>query len=182
MLRQLRRIIDEFHIKDLIKEYGGCQQCGWCCRNEKLTIFQEDVEKLGSLLKHEHIEGVDRISVTLKLPCPFINANNRCDVYNRRPEVCKTYPFLFHYPEMFTIAQDCLVGKKICYDIIRYCNTVGIKIAGDESKTGTMKAVDEFVKNQKLNSGDGYVSKIVNIEFNMFKDFLIWRNKHPRKT
>ncbi len=181
MLRQLRRALEEFHIKDLIKEYGGCQQCGWCCRCERLSIFSEDVEKLGQLLKPEHIENLDRISVTLHLPCPFLNDKNRCSVYNRRPEVCATYPFLFHYPGLFTIAQDCICGKKICNDIIRYCNAVGIKIAGDELKTAEMKFVDNFVKDKKLNSGDGYASNIVNIPFDMFKGFLIWRKKLSKR-
>ena len=180
MIPALRKIIEEFGIQKLIKEYGGCQQCGWCCKNERLTIFRADVKKLGSILKPEHIQKDNEACVTLVLPCPFA-IKNRCGVYSRRSDICKTYPFLFHYPGQFTIGYDCPLGKKICDDIIRYCNTVGIEIVGDELKTGTMKRVDQYIKDNNLNSGDGFQSKIVNIPFEMFTDFLKWRQKHARK-
>ncbi|MDD3474426.1 MAG: YkgJ family cysteine cluster protein [Candidatus Dojkabacteria bacterium] len=177
MLPFHKRLLEEFNIKKLLKEYGGCQQCGRCCKNERLTIFKEDVIRLGLLLKSEHIQRRDDVCVTLKLPCPFLN-KNRCNVYNKRSDVCKTYPFLFHYIGMFTVVMDCPLGKKIYDDIIKFCEYSGIKIVGDESKTEEMKFIDRLVEDKKLNSGDGYSSKITNVPFDLFREFLNWRNKN----
>lgn len=176
MLEVHKRLLEDFGIKKLLREYSGCQQCGWCCHNERLTIFKDDILKMESLIKPDHIVRSDEISTTLKLPCPFVNGN-RCSIYNRRSDICKTYPFLLHYPGMFTIAMDCPLGKKICDDIIEYCKIKGIEIAGDEKKTETMKFIDEMVEDGDLNSGDGYQSKIVNIQFSLFGEFLRWREK-----
>ncbi len=172
------RIEKAFQLKDIIKKYGGCQQCGWCCRNERLTIFTPDVEKLGSVLKPEYIYSKEDISVTLILPCPFINSKNRCNIYNRRSGICQTYPFLLHYPGQLTIGYNCPLGKKICEDIIKYCEHSSIKIVGDESKTEEMKYVDNLTKDMKLNSGEGYESKIVNVPFEIFMN---WRKTKARK-
>ena len=48
---------------------------------------------------------------------------------------------------------------------------------GDESKTETMKKVYQMVRDKGLNSGDDYISKIVNVPFDMFNDFLLERGK-----
>ena len=173
------RSFESFHLRKLMKEYGGCQQCGWCCTNERLTVLKEDIDKLEFLLKPEYITRKDHVSASLKIPCPFL-LKNRCSVYNKRPWVCKSYPFLYHYIDLMTIAYDCPLGKRICDDIIKYCEVKGVRIAGDEEKTESMKAVDKAVNDMKLNSGEGYESKIVNVPYKLFKGFLIWREKRKR--
>lgn len=169
-------------MKKLIREYGRCEQCGWCCKNERLTIFSNDVKKLGNRFKPEHIERqVDTHIYTLKLPCPFLSGK-RCSAYNLRPEVCTTYPFLFHYPRQITIGIDCPLGKRICDDIQNYCEITGIKISyDDEEKSKLMKSIDQLVNEKGWNSGDGYQSKIVNVPQDMFNDFLIWRKKNRKE-
>lgn len=180
MLDVHKKLLEDFQIHKVLREYGGCKQCGWCCHNERLTIFKDDVIKLGSLLKQEHIQKRDEISITLKLPCPFTD-KNRCRIYNRRSDICKTYPFLLHYLGMFSLSIDCPLGKKIGNDIINYCKINGIKILGDDEKTEAMKMVDQLVKDRELDSGDGYSSNIMNIPFDLFREFLNWREKNIKR-
>lgn len=73
------------------------------------------------------------------------------------------------------------MGKKICDDIIEYCKVAGINILGDGEKTEAMRFVDKVAEDENLNSGDGYESKIVNIPFELFKDFLEWREKQNKR-
>lgn len=176
--RYVLKVEKDLQLRKILREYGGCQGCGWCCKNERLTIYPEDVKKLGTILKSEHVHHINEIgdlkTITLILPCPYINKRNRCDIYSKRPNICQTYPFILHYPNQVTIAYDCPLGKKICDDIFKFCRHNGVSIdTDDEHKTEEMKIVDEIVKDQKLNSGDGYSSKIVNIPFELFK---LWRN------
>ena len=44
-----------------------------------------------------------------------------------------------------------------------------------------MRFVDKVAEDENLNSGDGYESKIVNIPFELFKDFLEWREKQNKR-
>lgn len=45
----------------------------------------------------------------LKLPCPFLNKENECDVYPARPKVCREFPF----NEFTVIVDPCPLGKDI---------------------------------------------------------------------
>jgi Fe-S-cluster containining protein len=45
----------------------------------------------------------------LKLPCPFLNKDNDCDVYPARPKTCREFPF----NEFTVIVDPCLLGKDI---------------------------------------------------------------------
>jgi len=167
-----------FGLKKIMKKYGRCQKCGWCCRNERLTIFLPDAKRLGERLKSEHIQKNDEVSITLKLPCPYITDKNQCEVYSKRSGICKTYPFLLHYTGLLSIAYDCPLGKLICDDLIKFCQTNGVKILGEDGKTDQMKEVDKMVNEKKLNSGEGYSSNIVNVPFEVYQ---VWRRSNVER-
>ena len=98
----------EAHILDILQDlHTLCTHCGQCCRDE--FFFLSDAEspliaqklfRLGGLeLVEAHIlrnptvyNRWERYLFHLKESCPF-HVNNRCDVYDDRPMVCRLLPF-----------------------------------------------------------------------------------------
>lgn len=74
-----------------VREHGElCECCGWCCQNIKLIqIRPDEVPKIGSL---SGIEMYKDNMFTFKTPCIYQKSDNKCKIYNNRPDSCKTFP------------------------------------------------------------------------------------------
>jgi Fe-S-cluster containining protein len=77
-----------------------CTACGNCCRNLSPCLNKEDLKKLSTALDMTTDEVVEKYTETdanglsLKhLPCIFL-ANNKCTIYEHRPEPCASFPHL----------------------------------------------------------------------------------------
>lgn len=81
-----------------------CTACANCCREVKPTFSEEEVNRLAARLGTtplqfidtylEPNEGDDNPWQTRTSPCPFLK-DNRCSVYEDRPDDCKGYPYLY---------------------------------------------------------------------------------------
>lgn len=68
---------------------GQCSGCGECC-SDLLPLTKKDIKRLNHYIKKQKIglrpkENDDDIS------CPFLNENNRCNVYEARPMICRVF-------------------------------------------------------------------------------------------
>lgn len=80
-----------------------CTNCGRCCKELKPTVSKEDQQRLADglgitvkQLKDEYLEydNDDEPGWQMKdIPCPFLK-NNKCIIYENRPDVCRGYPYL----------------------------------------------------------------------------------------
>jgi Fe-S-cluster containining protein len=78
-----------------------CTKCANCCRTLRIVITDEDISRIAAhlgmgqdefiaaYLERDEEEGRFRIKTT---PCPFLN-DNKCTIYEVRPEKCRGYPF-----------------------------------------------------------------------------------------
>jgi hypothetical protein len=96
--RDLDVIVHDFHSKAF--EKIDCLSCANCCRFLGPRIIDKDIERLSKFLK---IKSSAFIQVYLvvdeegdyvfkKMPCPFLQDDNRCKVYEQRPKACREYP------------------------------------------------------------------------------------------
>lgn len=77
-----------------------CLGCANCCKTISPTFSQRDVERLGSRLGMRPGNFVEKYlrtdedgdMVLHSSPCPFLAADNRCQVYEDRPKACRGYP------------------------------------------------------------------------------------------
>jgi Fe-S-cluster containining protein len=79
-----------------------CTKCANCCRTLKPIFTQEDIARIAGhpgMATDEFIavhlepdEEQDRYR-TKTTPCPFLGEDNRCTIYDVRPEKCRGYPF-----------------------------------------------------------------------------------------
>jgi len=78
-----------------------CLQCGNCCKNHSPRFKQPDIKRIAKRLKIKEGELIQRFLkldeendyVTQKNPCPFLNEDNTCKIYEDRPSDCARYPY-----------------------------------------------------------------------------------------
>lgn len=78
-----------------------CLQCARCCRNYSPTFKTTDIKRISKglgLRESEFIETYLRLDedgdyVTRSSPCPFIEPDNKCSIYDMRPGDCANYPY-----------------------------------------------------------------------------------------
>lgn len=96
--KHLDRIIQQLH-EEAFAEID-CLQCANCCKTTGPLLLGKDIDRLSKHYKIRPAEFTENYVVTdedgdmifNKLPCPFLNADNCCRVYNDRPNACRQYP------------------------------------------------------------------------------------------
>ena len=87
---------------DRVWEHIDCRQCANCCRTMQVEVDDDDIARLASHLSltvDEFHEAYVAMAVfgekVLKTqPCVFLDADNKCSVYDNRPAVCRDFPYL----------------------------------------------------------------------------------------
>lgn len=95
---QLDVIVSQLH--DEVFESTDCLQCANCCKTTSPVFYDKDIERVSKHLrmkpsafveKYLHIDE-DRDYVLNSAPCPFLDHENYCMVYESRPAACREYP------------------------------------------------------------------------------------------
>lgn len=78
-----------------------CLQCANCCKNYSPRFKQPDIKRIAKALRLKEGDVVanyleldkegDYVSRTK--PCPFLAADNTCNIYEDRPSDCRRYPY-----------------------------------------------------------------------------------------
>lgn len=99
--RDPRKVDDAFHqLHDEVFQEMDCLTCANCCKTTSPIFYQTDIERLAKSLRMkpgDFIEKYLRIDedndyVLKSSPCPFLDADNYCSVYDARPKACREYP------------------------------------------------------------------------------------------
>lgn len=64
--------------------FFNCSKCGACCKN--VRRWKEQSSKLKEILDEEFVFPFDEIEGV----CIHLDKNNECDIYDQRPDVCRT--------------------------------------------------------------------------------------------
>lgn len=78
-----------------------CLQCANCCKNHSPRFKQPDIKRIakslrikeGELVAQYLVIDTDGDYVTRQTPCPFLAADNTCNIYDDRPGDCRRYPY-----------------------------------------------------------------------------------------
>lgn len=78
-----------------------CLSCANCCKNFSPRFKQPDIKRIAKRLKLKEGELISRYLrldedndyVTQSSPCPFLNEDNTCKIYEDRPSDCARYPY-----------------------------------------------------------------------------------------
>lgn len=96
-----RKVDDQFHrLHDEVFEETNCLECANCCKTTSPIFYQNDIERLSKAMRMKPGDFIgkylrideDRDYVLQSSPCPFLDAENYCMVYEDRPKACREYP------------------------------------------------------------------------------------------
>lgn len=96
--KELDSVMQDLH--DEAFEEINCLQCANCCKTTSPIFYQKDIERIAKYLKLKPSEFIDKYLhidedkdyVLNVAPCPFLDADNYCSVYEHRPTACREYP------------------------------------------------------------------------------------------
>jgi uncharacterized protein len=117
------RKVDEF-FNELHEKYFNeidCLQCANCCRTLGPRLINKDIERIAKYLGMKSSIFIDKYLLTdedhdfvyKSMPCPFLQADNCCSVYDFRPKACREYPHT-DQNKILGIIPICLRNTSIC--------------------------------------------------------------------
>ena len=98
-----------------------CLQCANCCKTTSPIFYDRDIDRLAKHLKikpsafvaqYLHLDEVGDY-VLNTAPCPFLDYENYCMVYESRPAACREYPHT-NRKRFYQILDLSLKNTEIC--------------------------------------------------------------------
>lgn len=96
-----RKVDAVFHaLHDDVFAEIDCLQCANCCKTTSPIFYENDIERIAKSLRMKPGDFVekylrvdeDRDYVLKSSPCPFLDGENYCTIYDDRPKACREYP------------------------------------------------------------------------------------------
>jgi len=96
-----RKVDDAFHeVHEVVFEEMNCLTCANCCKTTSPIFYPADIDRLAKALRMKPGDFMelylrtdeDNDYVLKSSPCPFLDDDNHCRVYNERPKACREYP------------------------------------------------------------------------------------------
>jgi Fe-S-cluster containining protein len=77
-----------------------CLECANCCKTTSPIFIQTDIDRLAKVFRMKSSQFIEEYLhrdadgdfVLNSSPCPFLNEDNKCLVYDSRPKACREYP------------------------------------------------------------------------------------------
>ena len=77
-----------------------CLKCANCCKTTSPIFYEKDIARAARSLRMKPGEFTanylkldeDQDYVPNTIPCPFLQADNHCGIYEDRPTACREYP------------------------------------------------------------------------------------------
>ncbi|MDL2290190.1 YkgJ family cysteine cluster protein [Paludibacteraceae bacterium OttesenSCG-928-F17] len=90
--------IHQFHEK--YSEKTDCLNCANCCRSLGPRLTDKDIEHMAKatgmkvgLFEEKYLKKDEDGDMVFKsMPCPFLDSDNYCLIYDNRPKACREYP------------------------------------------------------------------------------------------
>ena len=98
-----------------------CLDCANCCKSISPTLYDKDIERLAKSLKIKPSEFIEKYLeideekdyVFRQTPCPFLDSENYCMVYENRPKACREYPHTDR-PRFYQILKLTVKNSYVC--------------------------------------------------------------------
>lgn len=121
---------------DAVFSEVNCLDCANCCKTHAPIILQKDIERIS---KHLHIKQNVFVSEYLLLdedgdwvfytvPCPFLQSDNKCGIYDVRPKACSEYPHT-NRKKLYQLEDITLLNAEICPAVKPILDNINQQIA-----------------------------------------------------
>jgi len=134
--RAPRNLDDIFHEEhEAAFEEIDCLSCANCCKTTSPIFYEKDIDRLAKRLRMRPSEFIakylkideDKDYVLTKAPCPFLDGENYCMVYEDRPTACREYPHT-NRKNMHQILDLTLKNTLVCPAVLKIVEDVKKKI------------------------------------------------------
>lgn len=125
-LVKMDTIVQELH--EEVSENIDCLSCARCCRTLGPAIYDKDIERIAKALRIKPSEVVasylkvdeDGDYVFKTMPCPFLQADNYCSIYESRPKACREYPHTDRkkFEQIYKLTVKNSVTCPIAYEVL----------------------------------------------------------------
>lgn len=100
--KALDRFAEETH--DTVFAKINCLECAGCCSSIPPMVNKTDSARIARYLGISHTDfekkylknDEDNDTVINQTPCPFLQNDNTCSIYEVRPKACRDYPHTNH--------------------------------------------------------------------------------------
>ena len=136
--KDARKVDTAFHALhyDVFSEVD-CLKCANCCKTTSPIFYPNDIERLARALRMKPGDFIekylrvdeDRDYVLKASPCPFLDEDNYCQVYEDRPRACREYPHTDR-KKMVQITELTLKNTLVCpavFEMVERLKQVPIK-------------------------------------------------------
>ncbi len=128
------RLLDEYvhELHEKVFEEINCLDCGNCCRTLGPRITSKDIEKMAKATGKKEAAFIqeylrideDQDYVFKSMPCPFLQADNICQIYPSRPKACREYPHTDR-KKFFQLIDLSLENTKTCPAVQKIFDQLG---------------------------------------------------------
>ena len=96
-----KKLDNLFHkLHDTTFERLDCLTCANCCKTTSPIFTSKDIDRIAKSLNLKSAQFIERYLridededyVLKSSPCPFLESDNKCKVYEDRPKACREYP------------------------------------------------------------------------------------------
>ncbi|MHA7128596.1 YkgJ family cysteine cluster protein [Algoriphagus namhaensis] len=109
-----------------------CLTCANCCKTTSPIFIRTDIDRLAKVFRMKSSEFIDTYLhqdeegdfVLNSAPCPFLNKDNTCLVYEDRPKACREYPHT-NRKNMHGILNLTLQNTLVCPAVFKIFQQIG---------------------------------------------------------
>jgi Fe-S-cluster containining protein len=135
-LRPPKNIDSLFHdAHDEAFESIDCLSCANCCKTTSPIFYQRDIERAAKACRLKPGEFIDKYLkidedsdyVLKQAPCPFLDGENYCVIYEDRPNACREYPHT-NRKKMQQILDLTFKNTLVCPAVLRITEEIKKKL------------------------------------------------------
>ncbi|MBN3519029.1 YkgJ family cysteine cluster protein [Algoriphagus lutimaris] len=128
--KELDQRFSEQH--ELAFEEIDCLDCANCCKTTSPIFIQTDIDRLAKVFRMKSSNFIEEYLhrdeegdfVLNSSPCPFLNEDNKCLVYDERPKACREYPHT-NRKNMLGILNLSLRNTLVCPAVFKIFSEIG---------------------------------------------------------
>lgn len=127
---QPKDLDDNMHqLHDEAFEHIDCLDCANCCKTISPLFLQKDIERVakavglspGKFIEKYLYMDEDGDFVLQVTPCPFLDSENYCTVYNDRPNACRGYPHT-NRKRVHQVLDITILNTMVCPAVLEIVN------------------------------------------------------------
>ena len=132
-----------------LRDNHKCIGCGKCCHCSPIVITGKDIRVMACALhmnvkefKKQYTERYpgqkDLSHFKKEAPCAFLDENNKCKIYEARPDICRNYPLM----KGSRIPRECMTLLGLLHELVGPDGQVSNLTVIDAQKRRLVKACE----------------------------------------